>query len=411
MSAMLLGLLCVSSCLMVLVASQDPVTFGVGLSSNQIDVTEVRHAQLPTRPHPSHPRVTDQRGGPPPAPAPVAPSVPLNNCARLWWCAQLDVFNHTVSAGSTFGVMTHFWCTGGPALDAAVWRYYIDGEKVASIQFTSAMAAGVGFLDTQGPWGTQWMGKGAHSGGWYNNFRIPFRKSIRITGQLPEAAHSSPRPSSSSPRRQRFHGVESWQTARGVNASGSSQVFWMIVRGSENLPTSFHGFTLPSAARLVQSRLEGAVFAPLQYVPLMTVEAGKRGLLFCHTLSVSSASLNFIEGCYHAFTKSGQAFPGLIVGTGTEDYFDSAFAFDGGQFHSPESGLTHYSEAGGQFALSAYRMHDVDPVFFTDGFRLLWRNGDALDSRGFKCLYEQGGTTVGTPLNSTVTAYTWAYTW
>jgi hypothetical protein len=29
--------------------------------------------------------------------------------------------------------------------------------------------AGVGFDDQTAPWGTKWFGKGARTGGWYNN--------------------------------------------------------------------------------------------------------------------------------------------------------------------------------------------------------------------------------------------------
>jgi len=45
------------------------------------------------------------------------------------------------------------------------------------------MACGVGFYDQQAPWGTEWFGKAANNSGWYNNFRIPFQKSIVVTVQ------------------------------------------------------------------------------------------------------------------------------------------------------------------------------------------------------------------------------------
>ena len=105
----------------------------------------------------------------------------------------------------------------------------------------------------------------------------------------------------------------------------------------------------------------------------------------------------------------GGGFPG---NTGTEDYFDSAFFFNGGQFHLEVSGFTHYKEiSSNQLEWSAYRMHDIDPIFFTDGFRYDWRNGDVVDDRGFKCIIDQGGRMVGNPTQSIVTAYTWVYVW
>ena len=54
-------------------------------------------------------------------------------------------------------------------VDLATFSYYIDGETTASIEFATNMAAGVGFDDQGAPWGTRWIGKGAKSGGWYNN--------------------------------------------------------------------------------------------------------------------------------------------------------------------------------------------------------------------------------------------------
>ena len=45
------------------------------------------------------------------------------------------VFNHTLSPGAETGAMTHFWTTGDT--DAALWSYYVDGEKTASVAFNA----------------------------------------------------------------------------------------------------------------------------------------------------------------------------------------------------------------------------------------------------------------------------------
>ncbi len=55
------------------------------------------------------------------------------------------------------------------AMDTSTFSYYIDGESVPSIQFVNYMLVGAGFNDQTAPWGTKWMGKGAQSGGLYNN--------------------------------------------------------------------------------------------------------------------------------------------------------------------------------------------------------------------------------------------------
>lgn len=64
----------------------------------------------------------------------------------------------------------------------------------------------------------------------------------------------------------------------------------------------------------------------------------------------------------------------------------------------------------GEVSLSAYRFHDQDPIFFNNGFRLTWRNGDVYDKQGFKCTVEDG-TPAGSPQKSRIDAHTWAYVW
>ena len=83
-----------------------------------------------------------------------------------------------------------------------------------------------------------------------------------------------------------------------------------------------------------------------------------------------------------------------------------------GPFHFEVSGFTHFKKQdNGTIELSAYRMHDMDPIFFTNGFRFVWRNGDLMDDREIKCVIESGGHPAGRPAESTVTSYTWVYTW
>ncbi|CAF1580208.1 unnamed protein product [Didymodactylos carnosus] len=276
---------------------------------------------------------------------------------------ETEIFSHTLDPSSTFGVMTHFWTTGDPAIDQAVWSYYIDGETSPSIQFVTYMLVGVGFNDQQAPWGTRWIGKGAQLGGWFNNFRIPFHKSIRITGQLP----------ASIPER---------------------KIFYVIVRGTENLPTNLGGFILPPQAKLILQKIENVKYQPIQFVPIVNIANGN-GLLFFHTLAVTSGNLNFLEGCYHAYV----------------DYSIPAYYFNAGQFHFDVSGYTHHKEENGTVEWSAYRFHDQDPIFFTNGFRFDWRNGDVVDDNGFKCILESGGHQAGSPTESTVTSYAWVYIW
>lgn len=56
--------------------------------------------------------------------------------------------------------------------------------------------------------------------------------------------------------------------------------------------------------------------------------------------------------------------------------------------------------------------HEMDPLMFTNGFRLAWRNGDAVDPETYlKCYMETGGIVVGNPTVSDVISYSWVYTW
>ena len=118
------------------------------------------------------------------------------------------------------------------------------------------------------------------------------------------------------------------------------------------------------------------------------------GLLFQHTLAVQSGNLNFLEGCYHMYTPYDQPYPGVLLSTGTEDFFDSAYYFNAGEFHAPVSGFTHLNQTGG-VTFSAYRFQFMDPLPFKNGFRLQWRNGDMVDKKtGLKCFTETGGNVV-----------------
>ena len=185
-------------------------------------------------------------------------------------------------------------------------------------------------------------------------------------------------------------------------------------------------------------------------------------------LAVESANKNFLEACYHLFTPHDQAFPGTVLSTGTEDYFDSACKlhddhhaqhlcvskqpnvigatdyFDGGTFRFPVAGETHVNttrpdgsgivkwcvqlSAASVSPLSspalrcplrsAYRFHEEDPIAFSDGVRFMWRIGDVVNAKTHaespKCWIDQkmpGDGVAGHPQPSIVTSYAWVYSW
>jgi len=288
------------------------------------------------------------------------------------------MFSHVLPSFVNHGVMTHFWATApNPVLEESIVRYYVDGETTASIAFYPPLACGAGFNDQHAPWGTKWFGKGAKDAAWYLNFKIPFSKTVRVTIQ---------------------------------SMNGRKDGFYIILRGFPNtLPIEIGGVTIPNTGRLKLQVIDKDV-SPIDWVNLVDVPTGS-GLFFMHTLAVKSGNLNFLEGCYHSYTPYGQAFPGTVLSTGTEDYFDSAWYFNAGQFWLPVSGYTHFQDDGkGTVTWSAYRFHEMDPLPFRDGFKFVWRNGDVVDAAGIKC-FAQTGEKAGNPTVSRVTSYAWVYVW
>jgi len=286
------------------------------------------------------------------------------------------MFTYVLPSSISQGVMTHFWSTAPfPVLENTLVRYYIDNDMLPSVAFYPPQACGVGFNDQHAPWGLKWFGKGAADAAWYNNFRIPFGKKIRITVQS-------------------------------MNGTGGG--FYIILRGLPNFAFDIGGYPIPKTARMKLQVFDRDV-DPIAWVPIADIPGGS-GLFFMHTLAVRSGNLNFLEGCYHQYSPYNQPFPGTILSTGTEDYFDSAWYFNAGEFWLDVSGFTHFKDNGNYVTWSAYRFHEMDPLPFQNGFRLVWRNGDVLDPAGQKC-YAQTGYVVGSPTVSRVTSYAWVYVW
>lgn len=81
---------------------------------------------------------------------------------------------------------------------------------------------------------------------------------------------------------------------------------------------------------------DGLEGQPLEYVSVTSVKAGTQGLIFMVGFAVeakpvggTSVGGGYIEGCWQFYRSATEPFPGLVVGTGLEDYFDSSFYFGG----------------------------------------------------------------------------------
>jgi len=274
------------------------------------------------------------------------------------------------------GTITYFWCTEGDSdpvnVGETIFQIYIDGNM--PLEFTLDMLAGIGFDDNTSPWGTAHFGKGANTGGVYSTMRIPYTNSIRVTGLLPSFINQ--------PR-----------------------TFWWVIRGITNYPIFIGNYQLPPTTQLKLYKNQYATYQPLEYVTL--VNTTNAGAVWTTVLAVQSGTMNFLEGCFRMYT-GGSTSP-VLISSGTEDYFQSAFYFDGGPYHFSEAGLSHINSSA--VTLSAYKVHNYDAFFFqSGGFIFQWRNGDNMDPvSGFKCVDK--GQVVGSPTVSIVTTYTWVYEW
>eukprot|EP01052_Picozoa_sp_SAG31_P026675 SAG31_NODE_2435_length_5703_cov_2.125446_3_plen_254_part_00 len=129
------------------------------------------------------------------------------------------------------------------------------------------------------------------------------------------------------------------------------------------------------------------------------------------------------EGCFRAYTeRSGpnSQWPGILLATGTEDYYDDAYTFEStlderpGQhtFYEEDAGLSHHSLAGRRQGISSmFRLHHNDPLYFRGKLQLVWRDGGMTrpSDHTRKCLLRSGGVGEGAVVDLTVDS--WLYTW
>ena len=223
------------------------------------------------------------------AAVPTAP--PTLNTFGTGWSASVfngtetTIFEHAVPSG-TVGVMTHFWITGmeqavhrpgsffnSNGTDNATVRNYIDGEATASIAFKPPMAAGVGFSDSSAngdPTGMahRLIGR-AGMGGWYMNLKIPFGVSVRVT--LTKDGPPGPYGWKQVRLYIDLRPFFDWfaTVLRLIWSVLTQDPSFVIVRGCENLPVMVGAQMLPPSARLRLHKIEGRVFQPLDWVPLL----------------------------------------------------------------------------------------------------------------------------------------------
>jgi len=279
------------------------------------------------------------------------------------------------------GVVTYFWLTGtyldgsGDSSMTMIFTVYVDGATTPTYTFTPNQLIGVGFDDKTAPWGSEMMGKDSSLGGIYSHMRVPFFKSIVYNVALPP----------------------------GVPAS----ILYHQIRITENYPIIIGGVTLPPQARLVQYATVNNTLEKLEFIDF--VNTNNTGLVYMHFFQGQSTSPNFMEGCYRAFYDNNDE--QVLISTGFEDYYQSAYYFAAGPYREAGVGATVVKIESPITYISGYKIHDTDPLWFkSGGFRLTWRNGDTQSSAGLKCM-DPNGAVVGNPTNTTITSYTWVYEW
>ena len=59
-----------------------------------------------------------------------------------------------------------------------------------------------------------------------------------------------------------------------------------------------------------------------------------------------------------------------------------------------------------------FRTYQDDPMIFSDGGALQWRNGDTSDpATGIKCMLQTGGSPAGDPQAAEVQTTSYSYVW
>lgn len=271
------------------------------------------------------------------------------------------------------GCLTHFWFGGNfKGVEDTRIRYYVDGEEVPSIDMDLYLGHGIGFNDNHAPWATEHVGKIGKQNGIFNNYRIPFGKHIRLTAQRSKDAEDNP-------------------------------MIWWIIRGVANGRVSLGGVELPESARLKLVRVENHTVEPLDEFDLCDISG--QGAVYQVMIAAQGLGepkhISYLEGCMRAYTN-GSKEP-LMLSSGLEDYFLGTYYFDTGRFYADIAGLTHFDKQASRF--SAYRFHDKDPLFFTNGLRLTCRNGETAHGTA------KGPVAYKQPPKTQYTTYTWIYQW
>ncbi len=225
---------------------------------------------------------------------------------------ETTVYEYEASGNSPVSALTHWQFTANGTFEPWTVRMYIDGEATASVVISEWMggaceSCGWGLLlPPDRPWGVERLGKGSAWPGLYCNWRVPFARTLRVTVQAKRFA-----------------------------------VFFSILRGAEGVSATAGGLSLPPQARLRIQSMENVSLQPLELAQVATSQ-NKSGVLAMWTLTVASLNANFLEACTRVHADGQNMW---FIGDG-EDFFDSAWYFNGGAYTFPQAGVTYLCGGG-----------------------------------------------------------------
>lgn len=233
------------------------------------------------------------------------------------------------------GVIVNFWVTiSSPDkyfLRRILLRMYWDGEKDASVEVPIGDFFGTGFQYKH--YVTPFLGMS--SGGYYSYFPMPFNTSARI-----EVVN---------------------QTGLEINSFYYHIDYHQLTKPLEPSAAYFH-----ASWRREPRTSPGTNF--------LILNAEGEGHYVGTNLSMQSYDndIQFLEGDEMVYVD-GETKPSLF-GTGTEDYFNSGWYFNRGEFAAPYHGLIIKSDSTQQIA--AYRFHVLDAIPFKRSIRFSIEHGD-----------------------------------
>jgi hypothetical protein len=233
------------------------------------------------------------------------------------------------------GVVTMIWVTIASSdpyfLRRILLRMYWDGEASPSVEVPIGDFFGTGFRYKH--YITPYVGMS--SGGYYSYFPMPFDSRARIEV---------------------------------VNETGQdiSSFYYHIDYQKLNEPLD------PAVARFHASWHREIRTTPGRYFTML--DAVGEGHLVGVNLNMQSydGGLSFLEGDEMIYVDGEKQ--ASVKGTGTEDYFNSGWYFNQGEFSAPYHGLIIKDDTLGQIA--AYRFHVLDVIPFRKSIRALIEHGD-----------------------------------